>query len=111
MDNLRAKIIKDVAPHIKTLYEKNVVGCVRHFVGKQRGFIELQKYGLDLDNAVGNAYLNIWKNLGSYNEKYSFYAFCAKYTRWAILEEYEKYKKERKKTVSFDTNTVRGDCK
>lgn len=101
VENLAVKIVREPTPRLKVIYEQNVIACVKHNI-KQQGYLRLQKIGLDIDNIIGNAYLKIWENLGSYNEKYSFYAFCAKYTRWAFLTEYRAFKQKIERTVRYD---------
>lgn len=77
------------------VYEKEVFACVKHYF-KIQGWIESQKFGIDIDNAMGNAYLWIFKYLPAYTIGTSFYCFCAKYCRIAFKYEYKSEKKQQK---------------
>lgn len=102
VENLSVKIFKEPTPRLKTIYENNVTACVKHYLGQRKDILELQKHGLDVDNIIGTAYLTIWESLSGYDEKYSFYAFCKKHTRWAFLKEYKAFKQQIERTVRYD---------
>lgn len=96
LDNLAIARSYTEAPSAEQLnaYEKNVVACVKDYFNKQ-GWIELQRLGLDIDNALGNAYLLVYRYLPQYSVGTSFYVFASKYARWAFLVEYKRYKREQ----------------
>ena len=91
IDNLKISRAYTAKPNAQQVekYTNSVMNCVKHYF-KNRGWIEAQKYGIDIDNALGNAYVLIWKYLPSYKEDKSFYSFCAKYCRFAFLYQYKQ---------------------
>ena len=76
-------------------YEREVLSCVKHFFHKN-GYCEAKHKGIDVDNAIGNAYMLIWKYLPCYKVGTSFYVFCSRYCMRAFLYEVKKEKNYQK---------------
>ena len=96
LDNLAISKAYTVAPTAEQVdvYEKNVVGCVKGYF-KNRGWFELKRTGLDVDNALGNAYLLAYKYLPQFAVGTNFYAFTCQFAKWAFFTEYKQYKKQQ----------------
>lgn len=75
-------------------YKNEVVNCCKHTF-KVMGYFEAESKGFDVDNALGNAFMLIWKYLPSYKQEHNFYAFCKKYCKIAFLIEYKNEIKRR----------------
>ena len=83
-----------------------IKACVKHCLKTLR-LTRYERYGLDLNNVIGEAMLLIWLHLSQFNTKMSFYAFCKKYTIFAFLHEWKKWRKYGY-VVSLDTNAEGG---
>lgn len=75
------------------IYEKNVIACVKDYFKKQ-GWIKINN-GFDVDNAICETYLYVYKYLSTYKVGTSFYSFCARYSRIVFAVEYKKFKQEK----------------
>ena len=80
-------------------YEKEAKACILHFIFYQK-YNKIK--GFDVDNVIGDAYLLIWKHLSQYKTGTSFYSFCTRYTEWAFLCEYKKYKNRIEHCLSYE---------
>lgn len=74
-------------------YENEVLHCIKHIIKteKYNDYADL----IDVDNIIGESYLQIWKHLSQYKIETSFYAFCKRYVKWAFLVEWKKKKIEQ----------------
>lgn len=97
IDNLRiarAYTQKLTTSHIE-IYEKNIEGCVKDYFSKYK-YWELSQLGFDVDNLLGEVYLQAYKYLPSFTPGNNFYQFCVKVIKWTFLKEYRKFKIEKK---------------
>lgn len=91
IDNLAVAIHNPTVEQIKA-YEINVIACVKDIIRKS-SFFQCFKSGFDIDNCIGESCYLIWKYLSNWEkQKTSFYYFCKKYVRIALLQEYKSYK-------------------
>lgn len=70
---------------------QEIIPCVIHSL-KILNLTRYRKYGLDIDNVIGEATFMCWLHLSQFHGN-SFYAYCKKYVRFAFLHEYTKWKK------------------
>lgn len=66
--------------------------CVTHAL-KVMDCIRYRKYGMDIDNVIGEAIYLCWLHLPQYLIGTSFYSFCKKNTKRAFLKEFKQWKK------------------
>lgn len=90
-DNLNLAVGTPTEEQIEN-YKKSIFPCVIHII-RHSPFYDYVKIGFDIDNCIGESCYLVWKYLKSYNsEKISFYKFCKKYVRIALITEYNNYK-------------------
>lgn len=104
-DNLKIAEGKIHAPteFQRELYEKEVVGIVRSCFS-DFGLFRRNNNGFDLDNALGQAYLDIWVQLPCYKRttKKGFYGFCRRICWFVLCAEYKKLKQRNSHEISID---------
>lgn len=93
IDNLRiCRGYTDVPNDLQAGRADEIIPCVKHAI-RTLGFKGYEKYGFDIGNAIGNAALMCWEHLAQFKPNTSFYAYCKRYARWAVLWEWKHWKK------------------
>lgn len=78
-----------------------IIPCVKSCLCAS-GVMQYKRDGMDIDNIFGEAVFLCWKYLSQYSTKTSFYAYCRKYTRLSLLQEWKKFKRYRSE-ISLDS--------
>lgn len=91
IDNLQIAINTPSERQIE-VFNNQATACIKHIIRKS-SFYDYYRYGFDIENVIGESYYLIWKYLSCWHEDIiSFYKFCTKYVRIALLQEYKNFK-------------------
>lgn len=87
----------------RKVYEECVYGTVRACCA-ELGLFQMRRNGFDIDNVLGECYLQIWIKMPSFWGETSkgFYAFCRCRCKSVIASEYKKFRERLGNEISVE---------